>query len=101
MAFVVAAVWRAKKGEEDVIREVLEIMTPLNRAEEGCLMFVPHESVDDPRLFFLYEQFVDESAFKAHTETEHYREQVLGRAVPRLEIRERVHYTTIDIPSDL
>jgi quinol monooxygenase YgiN len=100
MAFVVAAVWRAKEGEEDVVRDVLEIMTPLNRAEDGCLMFIPHQSVEDPRTFFLYEQFVDEEAHRAHTETPYFIEHVLGRAVPRLEKRERVHYTTIDIPSD-
>ena len=100
MAFVVAAVWRAKEGEEGVIRDVLENMTPLKRAEEGCLMFIPHQSVEDPRTFFLYEQFVDEAAHKAHVGRHQFLEQVLGRAVPRLEKRERVHYTTIDIPSD-
>ena len=49
-------------------------------------MFIGHRSIDDPRTFFLYEQYDDEPAFRAHTETEHFKQLVLGDAVPRLEI---------------
>lgn len=96
MAFVVAAKWRANEGEADTIREILEDLTPLVRAELGCLAYVAHQSVDDPRDFFLYEQFVDEAAFQAHTQADHFNEHVLGRAVPLLETRERTLYTTLD-----
>ena len=96
MAYVVAARWRAREGEEDAIREIMEIMTPLTRAEEGCLMYIAHQSVEDPRDFFLYEQYIDEAAFKAHAQAAYFTEHVLGTAVPRLETRERTFYTTID-----
>ena len=97
MAYVVLAKWRAMEGEEESIREIIEIMTPLTRAEEGCLMYVAHQSVEDPREFLLYEQYTDEAAFKAHAEAAYFSEHVLGRAVPRLEKRERAfYYTTID-----
>lgn len=59
-------------------------------------MFIAHRSIDDPRTFFLYEQYDDEAAFKAHTETQHFQEHVLGNAVPRLERRERAFYTMMD-----
>lgn len=96
MVYVVAATWRANEGEEDAVAEVIRIMTPLTRAEEGCLMYVAHQSVEDPRVFFLYEQYIDEQAFKAHAQAAYFSEHVLGQAVPRLESRERAFYTTMD-----
>jgi quinol monooxygenase YgiN len=96
MAYVLAATWRAREGEEEAVRQIIETMLPLSRAEAGCLAFVAHRSVDDPRVFFLYEQYVDEAAVRAHTETEHFRKHVLGDAVPRLESRERAFYVTLD-----
>ena len=59
-------------------------------------MFVAHRAIDDPRRFMLYEQYDDEAAFKAHMETAHFKELVLGDAVPRLENRERALYNTMD-----
>jgi quinol monooxygenase YgiN len=96
MTRIIAATWRAKPGEEDEVRRILDVMTPLSRAEPGCLMYQAHVSPDDPRLFFLYEQYEDEAAVKAHTETEHFKTHVLGDAVPRLESRERAFYVTMD-----
>ncbi len=37
MAYVVAALWRAKEGQADTILRVIEKMTPLSRQEPGCL----------------------------------------------------------------
>lgn len=96
MAYVVAATYRTKEGEEEKVREILEITVPLSRAEPGCLMFHAHRSTDDPRVFFLYEQYVDESGYQAHMETEHFTQYIRGEAIPRLETRERAFYTTLD-----
>ncbi len=96
MAYVLAATWRAKEGEEERIREILETTVPLSREEPGCQMFVAHRSIDDPRVFFLYEQYDDEAAVKAHTESEHFQKHVLADAVPRLESRELAFYLTLD-----
>jgi quinol monooxygenase YgiN len=96
MSFVVTATWHAKKGEEDRIREIIEIMTPLTRAEPGCRLYVAHRSPDDPQLFFMYEQYDDEAAFRAHGAAAYFKENVLGQAVPRLESRERAFYLTMD-----
>lgn len=96
MVFVVAATWRAREGEEDRVAEILATNAALSAQEPGCRMFIAHRSVDDPRTFLLYEQYDDEAAFKAHTETAHFRELVLGNALPRLENRERAFYMTLD-----
>lgn len=96
MTYAVAATWRAKEGEEESIRELLQILTPLCRAEPGCLQYQAHRSTEDSRLFFIYEQYDDEAAFDAHARSDHVERYVLRDAVPRLERRERAFYDPID-----
>ena len=99
MAYVVAAIWRAKTGQEDTVARVIETMTPLSRAEPGCLFYQAHRSVDDASVFFLYEQYVDAGGYEAHMATPHFEEHVRGVAVPNLESRERAFYETMELPS--
>jgi quinol monooxygenase YgiN len=96
MAYVVAAVYRSKPGEDEKIREVLEAMAPLSRQEPGCLFYQAHRSPDDPRLFFLYEQYADEAGYQAHMASEHFEKYIRGQAIPRLETRERAFYLTLE-----
>ena len=96
MTYVVTAHWRAKEGEEEQVAQMLARNAALSREEPGCLMFVGHRSVEEPRNFFLYEQYVDDAAFQAHTETQHFKDIVLGDVVPRLEARERAFYEPVD-----
>ena len=96
MAYVVAALWRAKQGQEENIAQVIEKMTPLSRQEPGCLYYQAQRSVTDPQLFFLYEQYVDEAGYEAHMATAHFEQYVRGIAIPNLASRERAFYHTID-----
>ena len=96
MAHAVAVTWIAKEGEEERVGQLLEELTPLVRAEAGCLMYIAHRSAEDPRTFFIYEQYEDEAAFLAHRETEHFKELVQGEAVPLLESRTPIHYETLE-----
>jgi len=96
MAYVVAATWRAREGEEDEIVRILEAAVPLSRAEPGCRAFQAHRSTEDPREFFLYELYDDEAAFEAHRATDAFKRYVLEDAVPRLEHRARAYYVTMD-----
>lgn len=96
MAYVVAATYRCKEGEEERIRELLELMGPPSRQEPGCLFYQAHRSPDDPRVFFLYEQYEDEAGYEAHQATEHFERYIKGEAIPRLESRERAFYRTMD-----
>lgn len=47
---VLMATWRAKPGNEQRCAEILDLMTPLTRAEPGCLLYQAHRSPDDSRL---------------------------------------------------
>ena len=97
MAYVVSALWRAKEGSEGRVAEIIgELLAP-SRAEPGCLFYQPHRALEDPRLFFLYEQYVDEAGYHAHMETEHFTRLVKNEAIPELlEARERSFYVTLD-----
>ncbi|HTD20775.1 MAG TPA: putative quinol monooxygenase [Ktedonobacteraceae bacterium] len=96
MAYVVAAIWKAKEGQADTILRVIEKMTPLSRKEPGCLFYQAQRSLDDPNVFFLYEQYKDAAGYEAHMATPHFEQYVRGEAIPNLESRERAFYETID-----
>jgi|SRR3954470_15267305 quinol monooxygenase YgiN len=96
MAYVVSAHWRAKEGKEDRLAELIEELAPPSRAEPGSVFYQAQRSVDDPRLFYLYEQYADEAAYQAHMDSEHFTRLVKEEAIPELlETRERAFYTTI------
>jgi (4S)-4-hydroxy-5-phosphonooxypentane-2,3-dione isomerase len=40
--------------------------------EPGCVRFEVNRQPDQPNMFGIYEQYVDEAAVKAHTETSHF-----------------------------
>jgi quinol monooxygenase YgiN len=95
MAYVVSALWTAREGEEERIARICEEMTPVSREEPGNLFYQCHRSPEDPRRFYLYEQYVDESGYKAHQDSEHFQRLVVGEAIPHLESRERAFYETM------
>ena len=97
MAYVVSAKWRAKEGREDRLLEVIREMTAPSRAEPGNLFYQAQRSLEDPRLFYLYEQYTDEAGYQAHQDSEHFTRLVKEEAIPELlEDREREFYETID-----
>ena len=97
MAFVVAAVWKAKAGEEGRIVDVIKTMTPLSRAEPKCLFYQAQVSAEDPTTFFLYEQYADAQGYEDHKASEHFQRHVFGYALEHLQERQVATYETIDV----
>lgn len=94
--FVVAARYHTKEGAEEEVAAVLREMVPISNAEPGCALYVVNRAIDDPRRFLLYEQYHDRAGYEAHTQTDAFKEKVLGRIVPLLETRERDFFETLD-----
>ena len=46
------------------------------------LVYIPNRDPEDPAKFFIYEQYADEAAYTAHTETEHFKTARLRRRDP-------------------
>jgi quinol monooxygenase YgiN len=96
VAYVVSAYWRAKEGKADRLAEVIEELLAPSRAEPGNVFYQAQRAVDDPQLFYLYEQYADEAAYEAHMESEHFTRLVKQEAIPELlEDRRREFFTTL------
>ena len=99
MGFVVCATWTARAGEEERVRGCIERLVEPSRAEPGNRLYQPARDPENPRVFFLYEIYDDEAAYRAHGESPHFRELALGEAIPLLESRERSFYETFGPPA--
>ncbi len=95
MTYVVQAVWTARDGEESAVADIIRLITPLSRQEPGNLAYQAHVSIDEPRRFMIYEEYVDAAAFQAHRASDHFQEHVVGDCLARLESREITTYTPL------
>jgi quinol monooxygenase YgiN len=95
MPYTVAVTWTAKDGEEDAVAAALERMRAPTLAEEGVVSWLPHRDPENPRVFFIFEQYVDADAYTAHTETDHFQRDGVGDAIPRLADRKREFYEAL------
>jgi len=83
----VAVTYVVKPGLEDQAVALLEQLAKASRTEPGCQMYVVHRSPDDPRRFFLYEQYDDQNALDAHRAAPHFSEFGTNGVMPMLESR--------------
>lgn len=92
MAYVLAVTWVAKPGNEASVQEILRQMGEASRREAGVITYTTHVDPDNPREFFIYEKYLDVGGLEFHQETTHFKELVLGKAIPLLESRVRRQY---------
>jgi quinol monooxygenase YgiN len=94
---VIAARYLTQEGQEATVASILTEMAAISNsdAEPGCVLYTVNQSTEDPRVFLLYEQYVDQAAIDAHTQSEAFKEHVLGRVVPLLERREREYFHVV------
>jgi|SRR5690348_4414585 quinol monooxygenase YgiN len=67
-----AATYVIKPGHETEAIEHFRKLTELTRAEPGNLFYQVHRSIENPRRFFTYEQYVDQAALEAHRSSPHF-----------------------------
>jgi quinol monooxygenase YgiN len=95
MSYVVSATWTAEPGQEAVVLEAIEKLTPPSRAEEGNVFYQAYQDPAEPSVFHLFEIYADEAAYAAHGASDHFAEFGHGLAIPVLAKRERAFYETI------
>jgi (4S)-4-hydroxy-5-phosphonooxypentane-2,3-dione isomerase len=82
--------YRVQPGHSDEVEAALrEMAEAVARDEPECLLYRAARSVEEPDVFVLYEEYVDEAALLAHRETPHFRALIEGTVVPLLASRER------------
>jgi quinol monooxygenase YgiN len=96
VSHVLIARWTAAPGNEEHVERVLLELAAATREEPGCRAYRPTRSLDDPRVFLIYEEYDDEAALEAHSASEHFRRYVLEEGIPLLESRERTFFRTLD-----
>jgi quinol monooxygenase YgiN len=92
---VVTAFWEVNSGEEASVAELLKDFLPQAQREPGVKAFQIHQNIAKPREFFFYEVFAGEAAFAEHQQTDHFKNIILGQAIPKLARRERSQFRFI------
>ena len=85
-----------KPGAEEKCREYIRILQQHSRQEPGCIMYVGHQCMEDPRKFMFYEQYKDHAALEAHRNAPYFKEYVAGGLDTIMERRSRELYTVVE-----
>jgi quinol monooxygenase YgiN len=92
---VVTAFWEVNSGEEGAVAALLQDFLPQAQREPGVREFQIHQNIAKPREFFFYEVFAGEAAFAEHQQTDHFKNIIVGQAIPKLAKRERSQFRFI------
>jgi quinol monooxygenase YgiN len=95
MAYVVSATWTAQPGQEAVVLDAIEKLTPPSREEPGNRFYQAYQDPGEPGIFRLFEIYEDEEAYAAHGASVHFQQYALEQAIPVLTDRERAFFQTI------
>lgn len=63
--------FHAREGQEHAVAAAIGEDIPQSRAEAGCLGIEAYRSIQDPRLFYIHSEWVDEGAFELHAGLPH------------------------------
>ena len=92
---VVTAFWEVNSGEEGAVAALLQDFLPQAQHEPGVKDFQIHQNIAKPGEFFFYEVFANEAAFADHQQTDHFKNIIVGQAIPKLAKRERSQFRFI------
>ena len=67
----VIASMRARSGKEQELREALEALIEPTKQEAGYVNYDLHQGVEDPAVFYFYENWESAEALDAHLNTPH------------------------------
>ncbi|MEU8263663.1 putative quinol monooxygenase [Micromonospora sp. NPDC048999] len=84
-----------KAGEEAAVGNCHLEMVAITRAEPGCLGYDLYQSVEDPSVMFLYENWTDQAALDKHMHTSNFYRVVRGEIDKRLAVPWTAHLMTM------
>ena len=92
---VLAVTWVAKEGQERRAADLFRELESESRNEAGCAMYVVHTRNDNPREFFIYEQYHDQAALDAHRASAHFQRIARGTLSECAERKDGALFTPI------
>ena len=84
-----------RSGEVEAVRRGHLSMVEPTRAEPGCLGYDLYQSVEDPSVMFLYENWTDQAALDQHMNTPRFYRVVRGEIDGRLVVPWTAHSMTM------
>jgi len=78
----------AKAGFEKEVAAIYKKLALESRKEPGCTLYVVHTDPENPRRFFLYEQYTDGAAVAHHRASMHFKQFAEVELGPLLEKRD-------------
>jgi quinol monooxygenase YgiN len=94
-----AVIYVVLPNREDEAVGLFARLTAASRAEPGCRMYQVHRSPEEPRHFFLYEQYADDAALAAHRASPHFEEYVQRGLFRIIESRTPRLWTPLEFPA--
>lgn len=85
-----------KPGTEEDCKEYIRILQENSRKEPGCMMYIGHQSTENPRKFLFYEQYQDHDALQAHRNAPYFKQYVHEGLDTIMEQRSRDLYTVVE-----
>ena len=71
MSMILYAEFTAKQGSESQVETLISGLAEQVRREPGNTEFSVYRERDNPRKFFVFEQYLDEASFDAHISAEY------------------------------
>ena len=85
-----------KPGMGAKCREYIRLLQQYSRQEPGCLMYVGHQSTENPRKFLLYERYKDQAALDAHRNAPYFKQYVHGGLDGIMDSRSRELFKVVE-----
>lgn len=83
----VAVTYIIQPGHEAEAIDLFHKMNEHTHTEPGNIMYVVHRSANEPRRFFLYEQYKDQDALDAHRSADYFKQYVTNGLLKIIESR--------------
>jgi quinol monooxygenase YgiN len=71
---VINAIMKSKEGSGDELEKIIKTYAPKFRQDPGCLQYRAHRKLDNPNMFFFYEQYENDEALKYHSTSPNFKE---------------------------
>jgi quinol monooxygenase YgiN len=86
---IINAAIKAKEGSGNDLENIFKTYAPKFLQDPGCLEYKVHRRLDNPDVFFIYEQYADDEALKFHSGAPHFKE-MFGAMKPLLDGRPEI-----------
>lgn len=93
---VLTVTYMVAPGREDEARQHLLATQHATRQEPGNRAYLVHQSTEDPRTFFLYEQYVDSAAQNEHRASAHFGKHIRNGIMQIMESRTPATYRLLE-----